>query len=64
MKETVGFTVRIPVDLQQTARFIAAHKRMSMNALIVEGLRQLVSTTHVELPSDLLLAEKGSGKEN
>jgi hypothetical protein len=63
MDETVGFTLRIQVDLLHTARFIAAHKKMSMNALIVEGLRQLVATTHVEIPSDLLLAGKDSEKE-
>jgi plasmid stability protein len=62
--ETSGFTARIPDDLLHTLRFIAAHKEMSMNALIVEGLRQLVATTRVELPSDLLLAEKGSEQGN
>jgi hypothetical protein len=60
--ETSGFTARIPTDLLHTLRFIAAHKGTSMNSLIVESLRQLVATTHVELPSDLLLAEKGLEK--
>jgi hypothetical protein len=62
MEETAGFTARIPVDLLHTVRFIAAYKGVSMNAIIVESLRQLVSTTHVELPSDLLLSGKGSEK--
>jgi predicted HicB family RNase H-like nuclease len=62
--ETAGFTARIPIDLLHTLRFIAAHKEVSINTLIVEALRLLVATTHVELPSDLLLAEKGLEKES
>ena len=61
---TSGLTIRIPDDLLHTLRFIAAHKESSMNTLIVEALRQLVATTRVELPSDLLLAGEAPEKES
>lgn len=57
-ENTIPLTTRLPADLHKCLRFIAADEGRSLNAALIQLLREAVEGRRISVPSGLLSHEQ------
>lgn len=53
MKETVQFSIRVPLDTYRRLKFIAADRDETLNRVVTRYLQEATAKARVSVPTDL-----------